>query len=65
MWLGRYDGAFGKIVAFDCAAACGDEPGLVGLDRFDAVSGGDGMLVIVGTGERRRDGNQRREKKWG
>ncbi len=35
--LRRYHGAFGQIVAFDCAAACGNEPGLVAFDCLDAV----------------------------
>ena len=35
--LRRYYGAFGEIVTFDCAAAGGDEAGLVGFYCLDAV----------------------------
>ena len=35
--LRRYHRAFGEVVAFDRAAACGDEAGLVSFDCFNAV----------------------------
>ena len=37
VWLRRYYRAPRKEVAFDCAAAWGDEAGLVGFYGFDAA----------------------------
>ena len=34
--LRQYHGAFGEVVAFDCATACGDQAGLVRFYCFDA-----------------------------
>ena len=61
VWLSRYHSAFGQMVAFDRAAACGDEAGLVGFDCFDAVR--------EGWREGERDevsdcGSCRRKRRW-
>lgn len=34
--LRRYHGAFGEVVAFDCATACGDQAGLLRFYCFEA-----------------------------
>ena len=47
MRLCRHYRAFGEVVAFDCAAARGDEAGLVGFDCFDAVRGKRLALAVV------------------
>lgn len=62
MRLRRHHRAFGKVVAFDCAAACGDEAGLVGFYCFYAVEGKTAVLVVVldgGKNEGRRAGVQK------
>ena len=62
MGLGRYHGACGKMVAFDRAAACGDEAGLIGFDCFDA-GGRDGVSGRGSYGRKRRWKLGREEKR--
>ena len=44
--LRRHDGPLGEVVAFDCAAAGGDEAGLVAFDRVHAIREGLGLAIV-------------------